>query len=481
MGIRFYLWRLVCISTFLGFVGCDCKNDTELRRSCTEPVAPTGCGDDCTLISCASGLYCADDQACSFDCIPGDGTCGEGQVCSAVGQCVAAEDGGIEDSAVADGGLDGGERDSAATGMDACATIALEADPTTPNIMLLVDRSSSMNDDLVNTGGSNNDEESRWDALERVVFANNGAIAATAGSVRYGISLYSRIGAEVACGDDGCPMNMCLGNQSNCPGSGDCLRCPSPSCLFEGSEQASAIIRVAPALDQFATVRQPLLDFNPQGGTPTGDAIDFIRPDLEALAQSTGEPTLIILATDGEPDRCEDNDEGRNRGLGTDFDGNGVLDGMEESLVAAEAAFDAGIRTFVISLSADVDNDHLQQMANIGQGLAQFEPDATEARFYLADDSAELQNAIEEIIGDQVSCELTLSSPISAANACDGEVLYEGEPLSCQPADQNGWFPGTPTIDGSTSTIELRGTACETFQRDGGEISGAFPCFVVII
>ena len=431
---------------------CDCGANTRgLKRDALCDVAdpPPACGTTCNTNSdCEAGFYCSAGR-CSADCLPGDSSCGAGYRCDNDGMCVdSSHDGNI------------------------CAVVNLQTTRSTPNIMLLVDRSGSMKSDF----GS----QTRWQAIATSVFADGGPIENLEGSARFGLTFYSNKDGDVACGDTGCDENTCLGNKNDCSSSLDCLRCPTPSCLVAGTESTSDIIEQAPALNQFSVLQQMFSDYGPNSGTPTGDAISFVTPELAALASSTGEPTLLVVATDGSPDRCESTENSDNHGLDTVFDGENVTDGMEESLLAAHTAQTQGIDSYIISVgSGTVALSHLQQMANVGLGLDQYEPAATQAAYYEADDTQGLVDAINAIIGGAVTCNLTLSQPIVAASACNGTVRYEGKELACRPNDGNGWFPGAPDADGNTSVIQLRGTACDVLKRDGGQVSGAFPCYAI--
>ena len=346
--------------------------------------------------------------------------------------------------------------------------------------MLLVDRSFSMHHDFIDNSGTLFDEESRWEAFTRSVFGNSGPVASLQGSVRFGMTFYTSIGGDVACGDTGCDEASCLGDKNNCPSTLNCMRCPTPSCMTEGSDNDADIITTAPKLNQFSTLKQMLSDYSPKGGTPTGDGIDYVRSGLAALAASTGEPTLLIITTDGSPDRCEDKENDSDFGLGTAFDGAGVFDGMEESLNAVNKAHNQGINSFIISVgSGSLATSHLQQMANIGLGLGQYTSPG--ADYYVATDTAGLVGAINDIIGDTVSCSLKLSQTISADKACNGQVTYNGTPLVCDPLDDNGWVPGTPDGTGATDFITLKGSACTTLKQSGGTVAGAFPCEAIIV
>ena len=456
---------LVAATCFVGLiVGCNSDAPRLVRGAvCTGANVPLACRQPCNpSVSCPSGFYCGSDGSCTADCGPVGPNCTEGYRCREDGFCTPSRGDAGDDS-------------------NTCATINLGATRSTPNIMLLVDRSGSMDDDLVNTNADTKDEESRWEAFSRSVLAPDGPIATLEGAVRFGMTFYTA-NKIVKCGDGACPESSCLGQKNQCSSDLSCMRCPSPSCLSEGTSQTSNIIRTAPDLNQYAALKKMMSDYGPYDATPTGDAITFLEPDLAAMALATGEPTLLIIATDGEPDRCEDSRRSSDFGLNTIFDKPNVTDGMEEALLATRDAFDSGIQTFIMSVgSGEIATSHLQQMANVGVGLAQNEPAATQAPYYAAEDTDALSAAIQSIVGAAVTCSLQLSKPIKAETACSGTLTYNGVALPCEPADGNGWFPSMPDGEGNTATIELRGTACDALKQDGGVVSGVFPCNVVVV
>jgi hypothetical protein len=109
-------------------------------------------------------------------------------------------------------------------------------------------------------------------------------------------------------------------------------------------------------------------------------------------------------------------------------------------------------------------------MANAGLGM----PDNGDAEFWVAGDDASLRNALEEIVGNQVSCEVKLNGKVDPEDACEGRVLLNGERLTCD--DPNGW----ELADGEI--IRLLGSACEDIkQSDEVILDVRFPCSVEVV
>lgn len=290
-----------------------------------------------------------------------------------------------------------------------CAEVQVQVDPIIPTLVLLVDQSGSMNADFSG--------QSRWDAMyETLMDPANGVVTTLESQVRFGLTLYTS--------ENG----------------------------FEGGE-CPVLTTVEPALDNFADINDVFEPADPRDETPTGESLAAVAQQL-ADFQADG-PKGIVLATDGEPDTCDQPNP---------------QEGQPESLQAAAEAFNLGITTYIISVGDDVGADHLQEMANVGVGKAP--DDAMPAPYYQALDAMQLVDAFEEIIGTFVSCELTIDGEVDLDQACDGTVTLDGMELEC----------GVDYDLPDQSTLVIQGEACETL-RDGGDhtIDASWPCGAVNI
>ncbi len=185
----------------------------------------------------------------------------------------------------------------------------------------------------------------------------------------------------------------------------------------------------------------------PQDDTPTGAALVAVADALDA--QETDGPKIIILATDGEPDTCEEPDP---------------QNGQQEAVDGAAYAYERGIRTFVLGVGRDVSSEHLQDMANAGAGLA-VDGELAEA-FFQPDTRQELVESFGDIIEGQRSCVLPLDGSIDP-DAVTGEVVIDGETITM---GEDGWKPR------DAHHIELVGAACEAVMSGEHDISGTFYC-----
>jgi hypothetical protein len=192
-----------------------------------------------------------------------------------------------------------------------------------------------------------------------------------------------------------------------------------------------------------------LLNANrPGGDTPTAESMEAIVAQLQAFGEEG--PKSIILATDGDPDTCEDPDANDDEAS------------KARSVAAVTAAFDAGISTHVISVGDEVTASHLKALAVAGAG-----GDAA-AEAFTALDTEGLVNAFTQIIGSVRTCDFTLQGTVAAQDAPRGSVLLDGVALVF--GDPDGW-----TMP-DESTVRLEGAACQAIQADSAGISMSFPC-----
>lgn len=266
--------------------------------------------------------------------------------------------------------------------------------PSTPTIQLVVDRSGSMDQEF---GGP-----TRWEAVvETLMNGDAGVVPRLQSDIRFGLTLYT------AASEGSCPVLESLAPQ------------------LDAADELTAIFE----------------DNGPGGETPTGAAIEAATALLEADPWQGDK--FLVLATDGEPDTCEEpapeTDEEIAIARGT-------------VVTAVEAAYAAGIETFVISVGDEIADEHLQALANAGVGAAAGE----ESPFYTALDSQSLVDAFDAIVSGVRDCELALADPLQAdlAGTCsvtvnETEVGYD---------DPDGWR----LVD--ENAIELVGAACDSIQ-----------------
>ena len=319
-------------------------------------------------------------------------------------------------------GVDGGDtatdgpRPEGSDGI--CADISLGLRPVTPRVIILVDQSGSMDEGFSSSG-------SRWEVLrDSLLLSPGGLIFELQSLVEFGLVLYS-----ARSDDHGNPVGEC-----------------------------PLLTSVPPALDNYAAIEGVYAAASPIDDTPTGDSIDALVAQLDASPDPDGDPGIIVLATDGEPDHC------------------GLLDpqeGQPQAVAAAENAYAHGYRTYVISVGEGVVSaEHLQDMADAGLGLAPADPPAP---YWVAGDDEGLEDALRTIIGGEASsCLIEVNGEIVMDLVCSGTVTLNGVVLPCN--DPDGW--DAP----DSKHIELLGEACQTLlDTPDATLTATFPCDAVIM
>jgi hypothetical protein len=340
---------------------------------------------------CPSGFSCGADDLCTAECTQSGAGCGSGQVCDERGQCVPGND-QVDASTV-----------------DGCPSVAVDLAPRTPTVILLVDRSGSMTQDF-------DDDLDRWDAVQQALAdPDEGVVTELQSDVRFGVTLYNSEGGGSV--PDECPI----------------------------------LHSVAPDFGNAGSISDLFSDYDPSADTPTAESVQAVAA---AFPESDG-PRIIVLATDGDPDRCDDHDAHDEQS-------------QQFSEEAVQGAYESGIETFVLSVGDQVSEPHLQRLANAGQG----EPlDTGEQPFYVANDQQELIESLRTILTGARTCEIDVSGSVDLARADEGRVVLNG--------DQLEYDVDWRMID--NTTLELLGDACTTFlETPEVNLQASFPCGIVI-
>ncbi len=351
------------------------------------------------------------NPACSMTCDATPGvstTCPAGFHCSADGMCDAQCDAthpcGDGFTCTADGNCMANNGSNDPGGPDAnCPAVHFTAMPTTPSVQLLIDRSGSMD--------MNDISPTRYKAIQTGI---NTVVGMLDQQVYFGASLFSA--------DSPCPK------------------------LYSTATRAKG---------NAAAIATLIASQQPGGNTPTAPSIDAVVADFAANPPPMGSPPVIILATDGEPNSCND---------GTVND--------PPSITAAQNAYTKGIRLFILGL-AGLNTQFLQDMANAGTGVAAGQPNAP---YYTANNTAGLEMAFQQIIGGVLSCDLAISSSgggtVDPTTAMNGTVTLNGVVL----------MYGTDwDVDPNGMVVHLLGAACTTLKNSANpNVDAEFPCGSVI-
>jgi len=333
-----------------------------------------------------------------------------------------------------------------------CNRLVESFEPLPPTVALVVDRSSSMDESYGNS--------TRWRVLkEALLDEDEGLIKPLEGEVRFGLLMYTSTAQA-----DTCPV---LGEVEIAKGNYDAIK----------------------------KVYEPAKPPTVKAETPTAEAIKaavkMLKEDKDKSAK------YIVLATDGEPDGCPGTCQSNcavHERPGFPRDPNC---GQDSAVAAVQEAWDDGIGTFVIALGDDVGADHLQAVANAGQGrpavlgqqanwlqfTCNLPPErmsadwskipGDDAEAFRPENPKELAEALGQIIGSVRSCKFEMPGEVDEDRADQGDVRVDGQGLTF--GDANGWKLNSKT------EIEILGEACELIQ-DTPEIKfeAEFPCGVFI-
>lgn len=192
-------------------------------------------------------------------------------------------------------------------------------------------------------------------------------------------------------------------------------------------------------------IRDMLTNTAPANHTPTAAGIIAATNYLKGLTD--GNPRVILLATDGEPN-CAANSKDT---FASDIKG---------TTAAIEAAFQAGIKTYVIGIGPSTGN--LDNFAAAGRTN----------KHYPATTPQALNDALNAIGTAVVSCSFTLGDTPDDTDM-NNVAVYVNKNLLPRD-DPNGWSFGS---DGKT--IELNGAACETIKTQvSSAVQVLFGCKV---
>jgi hypothetical protein len=348
-------------------------------------VLLVGCGgnqsgdDDGPGDRCDAGVECPDGQFCSTTgvCMP-DGACGSGDDCGAGTFCSANQtcitDGSCAADADCGGGMQCGSDGTCSIG--GCGGQFLNLTYTPPNMLLVVDRSCSMNNKLSGTNTT------KWEAA---VASIQTVIADYADDVQWGLTLFPDTTGQSCAQDGNLPFPVGPGNAAN--------------------------------IDTMLTAALDVADpFFPDGPCVTNIDTGIQQAALDPGLSDPARKSFLMLVSDGAQSGCS---------LG------GSDTGTEAAI--ADLFTNRGIPTFVVGFGSGTDSAELDKLAtNGGTALA-----AT-PKYYQADNAAQLDQAFQSIAELVVSCEFTVDP--APADLAQTYVFYDKtELVPHDPAHGDGW------------------------------------------
>ncbi|MBL9106534.1 MAG: VWA domain-containing protein [Myxococcales bacterium] len=319
-----------------------------------------------------------------------------------------------------------------------CGEAMINIPIVTPSVMLVLDKSGSMVADPGGYWDHDNDPatptQTRWKSLFATVdfIVNN-----FNNSMNLGMNLFPSKSAKADYSEAACPVN-------------DNVEVPiAPT-------NAAAILAAMPAAD----------DTSIKGGTPSAKGITAALNEL--LKVQDDQPKFMVLVTDGAAN-CQ---------VGAP-DTTTLFEVYDENLATVVAdAFAQGIPTYVIGIgiqdmttgtakdgNPDSTNpfQRLNEVADAG-GV----PRAGDVKFYDTQNQIELQDALNDISMQILSCDPILLDPPPkyweyVEVAVDGTPYGSGMMQVTDCMTESGW----QYTDETHTAIRLCGEACEKFQTTG--------------
>jgi hypothetical protein len=322
-----------------------------------------------------------------------DTDCASGDLCNLQGECVAPAP-----PPEVDAGTPPPPPDAPGT---MCTEQALSLGPTPPAVQLVIDLSGTMNNGF--------DGSTRYRAVRDALTDGDGVIATLDDQVLFGVTLYTSHNGGATC-----PILQSVKRRL---GNGDAIE----------------------------TVLQ---DNNPDADNPLAETLARVESDFATDVPPADAARVVIVATDGVADSCDDSDDGS---------------GADASIAAAQSLFATGIELHMISIANGVEANYLQKMANAGAGQ---DPTGTaEAPFQIARDREALRDAFASLVRDARCRISTAAIPAGRLGATRlsvaGRTLTEGVDWTADGADR----------------IALIGAACDDFLGDPAPtVSAVVPC-----
>jgi hypothetical protein len=396
--------------------------------------AGIGCGAAEESVS-AAGLGVGSSVASPGGATAGTGTAGgAGGTTGAGGTSGAA---GLGGTSAGVGGTSSGAGGGAtgATGGGVCESNTVRTARVTPEMLIVLDRSLSMQ------------QGSRWTPSVSGLKAITSALQA---DVAFGLMAFpgtSGSSAPIDCFALSDPQRMgeCLALQ-DLGGSG--MTCNAGS------------LNVPVGYNNAATIAQALDGMAPDGATPTALTLQAARAELEKLVTGPDQltsPKYVLLVTDGSPN-CT------NGSLGAS--GQQDAAAVSASVAAIQAMAQSGIKTYVLGYDTQKDatlRSVLDQMARAG-GTGDMAHRAIE-------NESGLITAFQQITSTALACEYALEKPV--IDKIYVRVVLDGRQLSVE--DPNGWV-----LSSDRRKVRLQGSACTALTGAGHILNVTVECEPVL-
>jgi hypothetical protein len=298
------------------------------------------------------------------------------------------------------------------TGGTTCGTSMVPVMPLPPDVLIIQDKSGSMNDDDNDSsckGGCG--ANSKWTQLTAALTT---VVQNTQANVNWGIKYFS-------------DNNAC---------------------------SASKAPAVGIAAMNGGPITTSIMGTQPGGNTPTRDAITTGAAYLATLTDTN--PKFLLLATDGLPNcptGCASMSNPSTSCTNTD---NPNEDMAAEAAIMMAAM--QGYQTFVIGIgNVSTAQNTLNQFA-INGGQAQT---GAATSYFAATDEATLEAALLKVVGSVLSCTIQLTGvPANLTNVAVSVDNASGTPTKVPEDGTDGWT----YTDNTNTAIELHGSYCDNIK-----------------
>lgn len=309
------------------------------------------------------------------------------------------------------------------TGGDSvCEVVQLVTNPQVPDMMIVLDRSGSM------------EEGGRWQPSVSAVRKLTTDLQAR---IRFGLALF--------------PESEDFNFMTSSTNGGFTISIGGGSSCAPGSV-------VVPIAEMNAAPIDMQLDMTrPSGGTPTAETLMKLVADyaeMEPAPDMQPHPKFVLLVTDGAPTCPAGRGEDTNQA------------DIDASYAAIEALAERGVKTFVIGYDTATPGNEM--LAEVLDGFAQ-RGGTGDQQHRPVEDEASLTAALESITATISSCSFTLDKAPERADYV--LVTLDGAQLNLD--DPNGWRMA------DERTVEIVGEACNTFKSGPHLLNAEVQCMVV--
>ena len=297
-----------------------------------------------------------------------------------------------------------------------CAAVNQGAAPLPPDILIVQDRSGSMEWNADATCMRNCGADSRWN---QVTAALNQVVTTTDTMVNWGLKFF---GSSNSCSVTAAPE--------------------VPIGPTNGAAIVAAIGRT--------TTGSP---------TPTRNGVNVAAAYMATLTDPN--PKYLLLATDGEP-TC-------NPDLPANMMNTADSEGAQ---MAVTNAFNMGFKTFVVGIGDTMGAATLDQMA-INGGMPQA---GAATSFYQVTDTASLVAALQTILGRVGSCQFNVGMAPNSMTSNDMiDVFGDGMPIPRDTTHTDGW----DYSNADHTAIEVFGPRCEAVKAGTTmNVTVTFRCII---